>query len=56
MNFSLSRFTEFICELQSQKTFGYQSLFKLLEKYYGVEKILLVSGSVEENDPERKEK
>lgn len=37
MNFSLSRFTEFICELQSQKTFGYQSLFKLLEKYYGVE-------------------
>lgn len=56
MNFSLSRFTEFICELQSQKTFGYQSLFKLLEKYYGVEKILLVSGSVEENDPERKGK
>ena len=56
MNFSLSHFTEFICELQSQKTFGYQSLFKLLEKYYGVEKILLVSGSVEENDPERKGK
>lgn len=56
MKFSLSRFTELICELQRQKTFGYQYLFKLLEKYYGIEKILLVSESINENNLEREGK
>lgn len=42
MKFSLSDFTEFLCELQRQKAFSLQSVFKLLEKYYGISRLMLV--------------
>ena len=42
MKFSLARFTEFICELQGQKTFCYQTLFKLLEKHFNITRIFLI--------------
>ncbi len=42
MQFSLSAFTEWVCAMQAQKPFGYQTLFKLLEQSYGIRQFLLV--------------